>query len=307
MFVWLIITNFNKTESIIVVLLHGKIQWIILAALIQVVYYFVYPYFMQKIFDLLQMNIERNYLKTLYLATKFTDLISPSSSVSKFGLFLAVARKLDKSGSRMVASTILLLVFDTLSFVLISLPIFLYVLYVGRVLSFTFWPYVILFLLMVIVLILLSLVIQNKLRLLTSKIPLQRVREFFESLHDIKATTGILREAYVDTAKYGLINHLLNIATLAAIFLAFDQPINIALLLQVYLAGILFTIISITPQGLGSAEPLMILSMTSQGVPFDRAAVITLAFRGILFWLPVFPGFFAFRQITKEDSGTNVK
>jgi uncharacterized membrane protein YbhN (UPF0104 family) len=44
----------------------------------------------------------------------------------------------------------------------------------------------------------------------------------------------------------------------------------------------------------------MTLVLTSLGLPFGRAAVITLAFRGITFWLSILYGMAAMRWIGLE-------
>ena len=64
-----------------------------------------------------------------------------------------------------------------------------------------------------------------------------------------------------------------------------------------YAMGVLFWIISITPQGIGVVEGMMTLTFASLGVPIESATVISLAFRGLTFWLPLGIGFILLRRL----------
>jgi len=64
-----------------------------------------------------------------------------------------------------------------------------------------------------------------------------------------------------------------------------------------YAVGILFWIVSITPQGIGVVEGVMTLAFTSLGIPTAVAATVVLAFRGLTFWIPMLLGFFAVQRM----------
>lgn len=91
--------------------------------------------------------------------------------------------------------------------------------------------------------------------------------------------------------------HLLNIATLAVLFRAFNQPVGPGVLVAGYGIGILFLVVSITPQGIGVVEGMMMLTFTSLGIPAAVATTVALAFRGLTFWLPLLLGFFAVQRM----------
>jgi hypothetical protein len=61
--------------------------------------------------------------------------------------------------------------------------------------------------------------------------------------------------------------------------------------------GVLFWIVSITPQGIGVVEGTMALVFTSLGIPAERATLIALSFRGLTFWLPLLVGFLLLRRV----------
>lgn len=99
---------------------------------------------------------------------------------------------------------------------------------------------------------------------------------------------------------FALINELLNLLMLFFVALAFNVQMNLGVLIATYSIGILFFLISPTPGGLGFVEGILVLVMTSLGIPAESAATITLAYRGVTFWLPFVLGFFALRLLDRE-------
>jgi phosphatidylglycerol lysyltransferase len=96
--------------------------------------------------------------------------------------------------------------------------------------------------------------------------------------------------------------HLLDVMTLYVVFLAFRQPIQFGALITGYAMGILFLIVSITPMGIGVVEAVMALVFTSLGIPAPIATTISLAYRGLTFWLPVVLGFFLLQRVKSFSS-----
>jgi uncharacterized protein (TIRG00374 family) len=101
-------------------------------------------------------------------------------------------------------------------------------------------------------------------------------------------------------------NKLLMIAILILVFMAFGVPYTAGTIVAGFSLGYLFVVVSPTPAGLGIVEGVLTLSLRSLGVPLEPAAVITLAFRGVTFWEPLFIGGYMFKRVnsTKE---TNIK
>jgi glycosyltransferase 2 family protein len=89
----------------------------------------------------------------------------------------------------------------------------------------------------------------------------------------------------------------INLLILFLLFLAFRSPVGFGVLVAGYAVGTLLMIIAITPSGLGPVEGMMILTYTSLGVPTETAALVTLLYRGITFWLPLIAGYFAIRRL----------
>jgi hypothetical protein len=86
---------------------------------------------------------------------------------------------------------------------------------------------------------------------------------------------------------------------LGLVFLAFKVPISIGTIIACFSISSLFVVISPTPAGIGVVEGALTLALTSMYISLEDAAVITLSFRGITFWLPLLFGMFSLRALEK--------
>ncbi len=93
------------------------------------------------------------------------------------------------------------------------------------------------------------------------------------------------------------LGHLLNLATILALFPAFRAPIDAGALVAGYAMCYLFAVVAITPVGIGVVEGVTAVVYTSLGVPASAAAIISLAFRGLAFWLPLLVGLILLRRL----------
>ena len=66
----------------------------------------------------------------------------------------------------------------------------------------------------------------------------------------------------------------------------------------VYLAGAAVASISPTPGGLGAMEAALVAGLTAVGAPTGPAVAGVLAFRLLTFWLPILPGWLAYRALS---------
>jgi len=91
---------------------------------------------------------------------------------------------------------------------------------------------------------------------------------------------------------------------LLSIFLAFQVPFTAGTIIGGFAISYLFLIVSPTPSGVGIVEGIMPLALSSLRVPWSEAVIITLAYRGITFWLPLGMGAVAFRMLERENKPT---
>jgi hypothetical protein len=96
---------------------------------------------------------------------------------------------------------------------------------------------------------------------------------------------------------HALLNKALLISILLCAFLSFDVPFSAGTIIAGWAIGYLFLIVSPTPNGIGVVEGLMPLALASLRVPYEAAVVVTLAYRGITFWVLLAVGAWAFRRL----------
>jgi glycosyltransferase 2 family protein len=266
------------------------------------------------------MGIEEQ-LGTLSLivsAANFVNVIAPSAGVGGLAIFMSEARRRNYSPARAAVAGVLFLLFDYLGLIgilLVGLVILIRrndltlvvilasAALVGLALLFAF---------------LLNLGMQSALALGNALAKMahfiNRVlhpfihREYLseERAHEFahEAAEGLSKMR--DAPKTLLIPLLLAftnktalIIILTLVFLAFKIPISIGTVIACFSIGYLFVIISPTPAGIGVVEGALTLALTSMYISLEDAAVITLSYRGITFWIPMLCGMVSLRVLEK--------
>jgi hypothetical protein len=99
---------------------------------------------------------------------------------------------------------------------------------------------------------------------------------------------------------YALANKALMMGILLVSFLSFEVPFTAGTIICGYSIAYLFLIVSPTPSGIGIVEGIMPLALVSLRVPWSQAVIVTLAYRGITFWLPLSVGALALRILDRK-------
>lgn len=321
-FVWIVVSRFTEIRSLARILAQGRWEWVLLAALLQVGFYTLYTGIYQAAFYTVEVRSHIINLLPLTFASVFMNVAAPSAGASSLALFVDDATRRGQPGGRVAAGGLLVLLCDLLAFTLILIA-GLSVLFSLNSLE----PYEIAGALILLVLIgglsgvLLLGVIQpgllnrllnwaqgmaNRLARRLKRPPFlnegwaaQASEEFSQAAFAI--TIHPLRLAWA--LFVALCAHLVDLASLYALFLAFHQPVSFGILVAGFSMGILFWVVSITPQGIGVVEAVMALVFSSLGIPADTATVIALAFRGLTFWVPFGLGFILLRRIQAFSAG----
>jgi uncharacterized protein (TIRG00374 family) len=100
------------------------------------------------------------------------------------------------------------------------------------------------------------------------------------------------------TLAWAFLMHVVNLAGLYALFLAFEQPVQLGTLVAGFAMGIVVWVVAIVPQGIAAVEGVMSLVFTSMGIAPDKTVAIVLAYRGVNFYLPLIFGFFLLRYVS---------
>lgn len=96
---------------------------------------------------------------------------------------------------------------------------------------------------------------------------------------------------------------LANLASLYAVSLAYRHPLACGPLVAALAMGVVFSVVNLIPHGLGMAEGIMALVLTSLGVAAAEALTIAIVFRGLSVWLPLLVGFLCLRQVGSFANG----
>lgn len=81
-----------------------------------------------------------------------------------------------------------------------------------------------------------------------------------------------------------------------------NVPVNPVDVMVVYLAAAAAASISPTPGGLGAIEIALVTGLTRTGTPAAPAAAAVLIYRIISYWLPILPGFVAFKHLRRTGA-----
>lgn len=308
-FVLIVVFRIAKTEEILRVLATGRWYWIALALLMQLFLYPFYAYYAGYVLGMFQVNLGFKNIFYIYLASKFTDVALPISTVGEVAIFVRNGRKLNFSSPDTGAGAFLILFFELVAFTVIALISLLILFITRQSQSYLLIPIFVLVIIVlgIIALLIRTVVAKRKIGPTFMKLILwlahlfglkQANRENIElAIKKIGDDLSNAKQKIYKSFGLAFLVHSINLLTLTFIFLAFAGHFNFFAILATYVGGILFTIISITPQGVGVAETIMITTMRAYGIDLSAAAVITLAFRGLLYWLPMFAGFYAFSHL----------
>lgn len=315
-FLWLVISRLAEIETLISVIRQAKWEWVLVAACLQGLYYVVYSGLCQSAFDTVEVKSRLIELIPVLFSSIFLNAAAPLGGTSGTALFMDDARRRGESPARAAAGSLLVQVTD--------LGAFLFILFAGIAILFVSHDLRVYEVAAALVLVLLvgglSLVLllgiwrpdllirlltwiqrtTNRLVHLVHRADLlaenwadRNAAEFSEAA----LAAAAHRDRLLRTLGVALLAHLIDLLSLWTIFLAFRQPVGVGVLIAGYAIGILFWVVSITPQGIGVVEGMLALVLTSLGIPAEQSAVIALTFRGLTFWIPLLIGFLLLNRI----------
>ena len=262
-------------------------------------------------------------INTLLLASSgayFANVVAPTAGVSGLAVFISTARRRGYSTGRTTIAGLLYLILDYTGFILI-LGVGLFVLFRRDTLTI---PEIIasgilvFFALSLAGLLLIGYRSEEALTNVVSWIvshinwvlkPFLK-REAFEELHarefahDVSSGLQVLRQSpwqMTFPVILSIISKSILITILLLIFLAFNIPFTLGTLIAAYSIGSLFWIVSPTPAGIGTVEGALTMALNTMYIPMGSAVVITLAYRGITFWVPLAFGGIALRMLENRQ------
>lgn len=315
LFVWLVAAHLPELRQLEGALAEASWGWALAAVAAQLAYYLVFTGSFQAAFYTVEISTGLLELLPVVLGSLFVNVAVPAGGAGGAALFTENLSRRGKPAARAAAGVLLQIIADYSAFTLLLIPglAFLFLRHDLQIYEVVAALILLGFMLGLSGVLLLGLWNPDALRRLLGAVQrvavglLRRFKRDF-SLGDgwaernaaefngaaaaVAAHPGRLALAVL--AALGA--HLLDVLTLYLLFRGFSQAISLGALVAGFAVGVLFWVVSITPQGIGMVEGMMTLAYTSLGVPAAVAAAVTLAFRGLTFWIPMLLGFFAVRS-----------
>lgn len=313
--------SFSELENIAQTLQQGNFWFILLAVLIQFAWFGVSGLIFQSIYRVLGVEDTIYRLALLVASATFVNTVAPSAGMGGMAVFISNARRNQQPVGKVTVANMLFLFLDYVAF-LVVLALGLIILFRRNYLD----PAEIaasgvMFAIAAALGFLLYLgsrsaeALGNTLawmarfvnRLVSPFIHRdylseRRAHEFaHEMASDLKALPEKLHTLGMPLF-YSFAAKTLLMCILLFIFIAFQIPFTAGTIIGGFAISYLFLIVSPTPSGVGIVEGVMPLALTSLHVPWSDAVIITLAYRGITFWLPLGVGALAFRWLGREKS-----
>ncbi|MDQ0287602.1 uncharacterized protein (TIRG00374 family) [Desulfofundulus luciae] len=293
----------------------GRWWWIAAAILLQVVFLINQSALYHAAYRMVRLPVGFGRLLELVMSAAFVSTVVPGGTISGTGLMVydAVRRGLD--AARAALANVIFFIFDYLAFLVILLLALFYLFSRGNLQSYELAATAVLACgVGTLLLLLLLLACRPALfatlagRLARAACRLSRKLEGHALHWEEKAgeITGRLsdalqamiknRPALLRAATHALLVEGIGLMQLQALFLAFGQSPGAGRLITGYAVGVLFMIVSITPQGVGLMEGAMTAAYASTGIPLEQAVLVTFIYRALSLWLPMIGGFIFFKR-----------
>ena len=311
--------SFGELESILQTLQHGNFWFILLAILIQFAWFFMMGMIYQSLYRVLDMQESLTRLALLSASATFVNIVAPTIGMSGMAFFIGHAARDGRSVGKVTIVTMLALFLDYLAF-LIILTLGLIVLVRRNNLDLTeLIASSVMFTIAAGFGVLLYLgsrsadALGNALAWMARLVNRAldpflhrpylsetRAHEFAQEMAgDLRSLPERLHSLAIPLL-YSIAAKALLMCVLLMVFIAFKVPFSAGTIIGGYAISYLFIILTPTPAGVGIVEGVMPLALSSLRVLWSEAVVITLAYRGITFWLSLAVGAIAFRLLQRE-------
>lgn len=306
----------NEIERLTETLLMGRWQWVAVAALLQIVYYLLYTGVFYLAFRLVSVKFKFKDLFPITFSGIFVNSVVPSGGMANYALYVDDARRRGYSSAQSTAGVLVTYICNMLTFIVVLTVSLIFLYRNDRLSLVVFSSASVVFFILASIFVALILghfkpVILRKLfgivqiTINTLFRILRKNRTLRESwAHDfsadfIFAVKAIFKKPIMllKILGIGFLSVAANLASLYCIFLAFNEPASLGVLITIYSMIFLFCMVSPTPNGIGIVETIVPLIFVSFGYSIEAGTVISLSFRGITFWIPLMIGCVLLRKL----------
>jgi glycosyltransferase 2 family protein len=312
-------SHFNDLADVAGVLRRGQPGWLGVALVLQLLWFLNQAILYRSIYHLLGLPARTLGLLPIVLASNFLNFVTPSASLGAVALFLDDARQRGLDPGKVALASVVRLVLNLVWF--------------GMLLAFTLTVLAARMELMVEYLVAASLLLAATavvvsglvLAALRPNLPAQflgwvgrladrlgravlhrdlsaedRARRFGMEFGQAASALWAGRQRLPQPWLHVMLFDALQVGVLYAMLRAFPgdgAAISPVTLVVVFTLGVLFSVVAVTPQGLGVVEVTLLGAFTMVGLPMGRAAIVVLAYRGFCFWTPLLVGLGALRWV----------
>jgi uncharacterized protein (TIRG00374 family) len=323
-----VVGRFSELKSVAETLQRGIWWYIGLALVVECLWVLNAGASFQAIYRAMGIQEQIGTLALMVTAANFANVVAPSGGVSGVAIFVSEAKRRNYSSARAAVAGGVFLLFDYLGLISILLVGLVILIRRNDLTLIVILASIALIALAMLFAYLLNLGMQSAVALGNALAKMARFinklarpfihRDYLSELrahefaHD--AAEGLVKmrsqpRSMLMPLFLAFTNKASQIIILTLVFLAFKIPISIGTIIACFSISSLFVIISPTPAGIGVVEGALTLALTSMYISLEDAAVITLSFRGITFWIPLLFGMFSLRALekvgVKPDSNDN--
>lgn len=310
------ITHRSEINLILDVLEQGDWRWLLAAVGVQLIWLVNIAAALQSTYNLVGIRERLRHLVPLTTAATLVNVIAPSYGLGALAVLIADGRRRGKPIAKVSTAAILYLVYDYLGFMVV-LTLGLIVMARYEILDTVLIAASVFAISITIALVILTaLGIQSAEKLGQTVLTMSRLanralspilkrdvidsiraqgfaNDFSEGLQHIRRSAGRL----LIPGMLALTRKVVMMTMLYLVSVAFHHPLELDTLIAGFATSYLFTIASITPSGVGFVEGGMTLYFTAMGIPLATSAAISVAYRGITFWLVLVYGTIAIRRV----------
>ena len=311
-----IFSNFAELEPILATLQRGDWRFLALAVGVWLIWSLNIAASYRAIYRALNLTIPIGPLWLAAVAANFVNVVTPSGGVGGLAVLLDYSKKLGVSSGKAVVASVLHLVFEYLGLIC-AIALGLIVLVRRDSLNLPeITATVILIAVTGVIGSVLFLGMRSEKAMADLLVKLTGIanrvmwpflrRDYLDPNHGRafahEASDGLmkLRKKPSDLLwifGLSLSNKALMLTIFFLMFVAFQVPFSTGTLIGGFSIAYLFTIVSPTPGGIGLVESFLTITLRSLNVSLGSAAVITLAYRGVTFWVPLLLGLLSMRWI----------
>jgi hypothetical protein len=313
------ILSFGELENVLLTFEQSDGRFILLAVLTVTAWVLIEAYIYRKLYRLMDMEESLRHLILLAMAANFINVVAPTGGIGGIAVFTDDAQKRGLPRGRASAAAALFLFLDYAAFMcVLALGILVLFrrnnlnsgeLFASAIMALIFSGLGILLYIgshsgaqLEKVLGWLARQINRVLRPFIRRDYLREARahEFAQEIAEGLTVLRTNHRGMIVPFFMALGGKALQTLVLMLTFLGFGVEFSAGTVIAGFSLFYLFLIVSPTPSGVGIVETLLPLALGSLRIDLEEAVIVTLAYRGLTFWLPIALGGVAFRLLQKE-------